>query len=423
MVATTATDASGVEYYFTCTAGGGHDSGWQDSTAYADTGLSPATTYYYTVKARDKSVNHNVTVLSTAASAATLPDATAPTPNPMTFDTAPYATSDTSIYMLAYWATDFSGVEYYFTCTTGGGHDSGWQDSTAYTDTGLLPGTIYTYTVKVRDKSPAHNETAASSPASTSTADDVVAPTPNPMSFESLPFPMSSSSIVIAATAAADLSGVEYYFANITDSNHDSGWQDSRTYTDANLLPSTTYYYKVKARDKSINHNETNWSSAGWTTTLDDTTPPTPNPMTWAVAPKATGNNSITMTATTAIDVSGVEYYFMNEQDYTHDSDWVSSPSWTDTGLDKNTTYTYMVFAQDKSIYYNQTDPSDEASATTMNYDCNSSIVSDLDNNCQVDFLDYYIMANTWAGDWLDILQFAQDWLKCNRIPAEECWQ
>jgi hypothetical protein len=76
MVATTATDASGVEYYFTCTAGGGNDSGWQDLTSYEDTGLSPSTQYTYTVKARDKSTNQNTTAASTAESATTDPEVT-----------------------------------------------------------------------------------------------------------------------------------------------------------------------------------------------------------------------------------------------------------------------------------------------------------------------------------------------------------
>ena len=43
MEAATAFDSSGVEYYFECTAGGGHDSGWQDSVTYQDTGLQPDT--------------------------------------------------------------------------------------------------------------------------------------------------------------------------------------------------------------------------------------------------------------------------------------------------------------------------------------------------------------------------------------------
>jgi hypothetical protein len=72
--------------------------------------------------------------------------------------------------MVAITATDISGVEYFFTNTTivDGSHDSDWQDSRAYEDTGLLPGTMYTYTVMARDKSVNYieNETAASDEAS-----------------------------------------------------------------------------------------------------------------------------------------------------------------------------------------------------------------------------------------------------------------
>jgi len=71
MTATTATDSSGVEYYFTCVSGAGHDSGWQDSAVYTDTGLVPNTEYSYTVIARDKSANQNTTAPSVTASATT----------------------------------------------------------------------------------------------------------------------------------------------------------------------------------------------------------------------------------------------------------------------------------------------------------------------------------------------------------------
>jgi hypothetical protein len=44
-------------------------------------------------------------------------------------------------------------IEYYFeeTSNNQGGSDSGWQASTLYYDKGLLPGTQYTYKVRVRD--------------------------------------------------------------------------------------------------------------------------------------------------------------------------------------------------------------------------------------------------------------------------------
>jgi chitodextrinase len=170
MTATTASDPSGVQYYFDCTSGGGHDSGWQDEPTYEDTGLSELTQYSYRVKARDRSKNLNETDWSTTKSATT-EDCMAPTPSPMTWETEPYATGSTSISMTATTASDPSGVQYYFDCTSGGGHDSGWQDEPDYTDTGLSPGTQYTYRVKARDKSENLNETDWSMPASATTED------------------------------------------------------------------------------------------------------------------------------------------------------------------------------------------------------------------------------------------------------------
>ena len=83
----------------------------------------------------------------------------------MTWAVAPYANSETSIAMTATTATDVSGgVEYYFDETSGhaGSSDSGWQSSPDYQDTGLNPGTQYTYHVKARD--PFYNEGAYSNP-------------------------------------------------------------------------------------------------------------------------------------------------------------------------------------------------------------------------------------------------------------------
>jgi hypothetical protein len=99
------------------------------------------------------------------------PDATPPTPSPMTWASPPVTTGSTSITMTATAASDTSGVEYYFDETSGnpGGTDSGWQSSPVYTNTGLNPGTTYTYTVTARDRSSALNTTAASTPASATT--------------------------------------------------------------------------------------------------------------------------------------------------------------------------------------------------------------------------------------------------------------
>jgi hypothetical protein len=168
MTASTASDPSGVEYLFTNTAGGGNNSGWQDSPIFEDTGLQPNTSYTYTVTARDKSANQNATAASTTESATTdalLPDTSPPNPDPMTWVTTPNATGSTSINMVASTATDPSGVEYYFEETSGnpGGTDSAWQTSPNYTDSGLSADTEYSYRVKARDKSADQNETNWSS--------------------------------------------------------------------------------------------------------------------------------------------------------------------------------------------------------------------------------------------------------------------
>jgi hypothetical protein len=102
------------------------------------------------------------------------PDTAPPTPDPMTWADAPVAAGSSSISMTVTIGSDQNGVEYYFACTAGGGHDSGWQDSPTYTDTGLKPKTTYTYRVKARDKSANQNETGWSSPASATTGGGVV---------------------------------------------------------------------------------------------------------------------------------------------------------------------------------------------------------------------------------------------------------
>jgi len=97
------------------------------------------------------------------------PDTTPPTPDPMSFQTAPYATGSASISMTASTASDPSGVEYFFECLSAGGHNSNWQAGPTYEDTGLQPDTSYTYRVKARDKSSNANETAYSGTAAATT--------------------------------------------------------------------------------------------------------------------------------------------------------------------------------------------------------------------------------------------------------------
>lgn len=100
---------------------------------------------------------------------------------------------------------------------------------------------------------------------------DVTPPTPNPMTFSSVPTALSTSSITMTATVATDPSGpVQYYFEETTGNPgaNNSGWVSITSYVDSGLTPNTQYIYQTKARDNaSPERNETNYSEASSTVT------------------------------------------------------------------------------------------------------------------------------------------------------------
>ena len=78
--------------------------------------------------------------------------------------------------------------------------------------------------------------------------------------------------------------------------------------------------------------------------------PPTPNPAAFVSVPVAVSAASITMTATAGMDENGpVEYYFDETTGNPGglDSGWITSNSYTNTGLAAATTYTYTVRMRD----------------------------------------------------------------------------
>ena len=209
----------------------------------------------------------------TASILAALNDASPPSPDPMSFAVAPTALNATSIIMTATAATDPSGpIEYYFENTTNSDFRD-WSTDTTWMNTGLSTGVSYDYQVKARDG--LGFETAFSASASATPVADSTAPNPDPMSFATPPAELGESSITMTASTAIDINGVEYFFDCTTGGGHDSGWQDSASYTDTGLMASTEYTYRVQARDKSAGQISTAWSSpASATTTTPDTTPP-----------------------------------------------------------------------------------------------------------------------------------------------------
>lgn len=330
------------------------------------------------------------------------PDLAAPVPSPVQFHIPPAPSELGSISMLAASAFDLSGVEYYFTCTAGtgsGGSDSGWQDSPAYTDTGLAPGVAYTYTVKARDKSPARNETAPSAPAtvpsmvaipdvtglpqgdagfiltashfsvgSVTTAPSLTVPNGRVISqspsgastastFSSIDLLVSSGAIM---STVPDVTGLSQSTAtsNITAANLVVGTVASQQHPS---IPAGTVISQNPVGSSSVLAG----SAVDLVVSLGDVTAPTPNPMTFAAAPQATGPTRIIMTATSASDDAGIEYLFTCVSGPGHSSSWQDSPVYEDSGLLPETQYSYAVTARDKSSNLNATQPSAPSSTTT----------------------------------------------------------
>ena len=201
---------------------------------------------------------------------------------------------------------------------------------------------------------------------------------------------VSPSSIMMTASEAFDESGVQYYFEALSAGGHDSGWIGARTYTDAGLIPDTTYCYRVKARDTSHNYNETIWSAqvCALTIVLPDTLAPLPNPMQWDPVVDANGYDGLpreifmspygafdygaTMRAIDADDqapvsvpVAEVEYYFECIDESGFNSGWRTVAAYPNE-LERRT-YTvklgatgqylrFRVKARDASDNHNETD-------------------------------------------------------------------
>jgi len=298
-------------------------------------------------------------------------DTTAPVPNPAEWDEKPVL-SGGSARMIAVEAMDAwwgDNVEYFFWSVYGDGHDSSWQSSPVYTDSGLSSNMEYGYRVKVRDV--LGNETKWSTTEFAGGADKRP---PAPAPYLATINAISSQAIEMTATIATDDNGVQYFFDSNTPGAHDSGWLDSPNYVDIDLDPDTVYCYRVKARDLSAAGNETAYSEFTCISTLvpGDMTTPEPFDMTFDPngLPREYANTevwddySVEMQAVTATDDSGiVEYYFECEspKDEVYpdgfSSGWQADPVWTVEVGRAGAGYKFRVRARDASG--NKTDWSD----------------------------------------------------------------
>jgi|GEM_PF-1247036 len=155
---------------------------------------------------------------------------------------------------------------------SGSTYDLIWGDSTSNSQIQIPSGELehgnqYRWNVQ------AHNDAGKSDWSSRLyfQTEDSNPPNPNPLDWFTKPHVTGPNTIDMEATSATDPegNGVEYYFKETTGNSgaNDSNWRDSNTYSNSGLETGTEYCYRVKARDKSSNENETEWSTTECDTT------------------------------------------------------------------------------------------------------------------------------------------------------------
>jgi len=204
------------------------------STSFTDSGLAAGKSYTYTVTAYDATGN-----LSGTASPVTATTPAADTQAPST-PTGLQATAASSSTAAISWqaATDNIGVAGYRVFRNGTQVIE--TTATSYTDSGLTAATTYTYTVAAYDA--AGNQSAASSPASTTTKNATVTDTQTPTPPANLQATtLKGHKLQLTWLAATDNIGVAAYWI-YRDGQRIATTTPTLTYTDSPGRGTHTYY-------------------------------------------------------------------------------------------------------------------------------------------------------------------------------------
>jgi chitodextrinase len=236
----------------TTTATGQGTAGSPTPTIYTDTGLTPGTSYSYTVAAFDAAGDTSAQSGSITATTVALSGggSGSPAPSVPAGLTSPSQTDDSvSLSWSASTAGSGGSVAGYDIYRDG--TEVGTSASTSYTDTGLPASTSYTYTVAAYDSA---GDTSAQSSAitvSTSAAPCTTCGTPPSVPGGLTADQETSGSVQISWTASTAGSAGSVAGYDIYRNGNLAGTSTSATYTDTGLSASTSYSYTVAAYDSS----------------------------------------------------------------------------------------------------------------------------------------------------------------------------
>ena len=238
-------------------------------STYTDVGLTPGTTYTYSVVAYDAAgnlSNHSASVPVTAIFDVTPPS----TPTLLSAK----AVSSNEIDLSWHPSTDNIAVAGYTIYR--GGDQIGTTASTSYADTGVSPQTSYGYDVVAYDT--VGNNSQKASVSATTLPPDITPPSiPGGIAAVAL----SSSDVMLTWRASTDDIGVSGYYIYRDGNQIGADSAASTSYEDSGLSTSTTYTYAVRAYDAAGNISP---QTSAAVTTLSYT-PVTVPPVTPAPAP------------------------------------------------------------------------------------------------------------------------------------------
>ncbi|MFC1567004.1 fibronectin type III domain-containing protein [bacterium] len=326
---------SGTEYYTQISTdtnfGATSDSAWQTATSYQFTGLTPNTTYYGRVRARNGDII--TTAYTTGVTTVTL----ANVPSSSAF------TNITETSLRANWGSNSNPVdtEYFVEVSTDSGFvpvagSSSWQTTLYYDFTSLDFDTTYYAQVKARSR--AGIETAYTNLGSTKTLD---VPVPSaPTEFEGVA--ISNTQVQFTWTDnAGDEDGFKIYTS--TNGLLATLGADVTTWTDTGLTANTSSYawqvraYNIGGESGVAELGAVVYSSAN-----------VPSGAYFSAIEIASG----TFVWTANGNPSGTEYYTQISTDTnfgaTSDSAWQTATSYQFTGLTPNTTYYAHVKARNE---------------------------------------------------------------------------
>jgi hypothetical protein len=309
----------------------------------------------------------------------------------MTWSVGPYETSTSVISMTATTASDPTPpVEYFFLCMVSGCHSSGWQSSSAYTDSGLLPNTWYGWRVKARDGNA--NQTGYS----LASYDYTDIETPNGVSFS---IDVGSTYIYARSTntpSGLDRAGSGLILYNLNAAAN-SGWkQDNDWWLSDGLTPNTSYIFRARARNGD--GDETPLSNYYYR-------------LTRAAKPAPDSFSNITPTSIQANwaangNPPGTEYYCESKISATN-SGWTTNTFWDSTGLACGQLHAFRVRARNaERITTDWTALGDQATLP-----CQAACEGDFEPDGDVDGSDLAEEARAMA---VDIAVFAGEFGRMN---------